>query len=143
MCAAVAGKSCLDSQTLCNSLPASRRRVYLSNHLNDYKRRGDGSARISALTWWNFQGPERDPAGRFLVSLQKQNSCFKKCFPSETHGTESESTELWPAVSHTHSHTHLHESCRLHYECFFIICYSGAFCSVNISHNLWHSRPRY
>lgn len=45
------------NQTLCNSLPLSGERMYLSNHLNYYNHCRDGNAWISALTLWNFQGP--------------------------------------------------------------------------------------
>ena len=76
LCASVPSKAVFtqpicESQTLCNSLPLSRERMYLSNHLNYYNHCWDGNAWISALTLWNFQGPESMPRW-VLVSLQNR-----------------------------------------------------------------------
>lgn len=43
--------------SFCNSLPLSRQRMYLSNHLNYYNHCWNGNARISSLTLRNFRGP--------------------------------------------------------------------------------------
>lgn len=68
---AVSTQPVCESQTLCNSLPLSGERMYLSNHLNYYNHCRDGNAWISALTLWNFQGPE-STLRWVLVSLQNR-----------------------------------------------------------------------
>lgn len=75
-CASVPGKAVptqpiCELQSLCNSLPLSGERMYLSNHLNYYNHFWDGNAWISALTLWNFQGPESMPRW-VLMSLQNR-----------------------------------------------------------------------
>lgn len=65
---AVGTQPICESETLCNSLPLSRLRMYLSNHLNYYNHCRNGNARISSLTLQNFWGAESTPRW-VLVSL--------------------------------------------------------------------------
>lgn len=81
-----------ESQTLCNSLPLSRQRMYLSNHLNYYNHCWDGNARISSLTLWNFQGPESTPRW-VLVSLQNRIMLCEMSLPKLTELNQNRHTE--------------------------------------------------
>lgn len=100
LCASVRGKAVstqpiCESQTLCNSLPLSRERMYLSNHLNYYNYCWDGSAWISALTLWNFHGPESMPRW-VLVSLQNRIMLWEMSLSKLMELNQNQQTEVGP-----------------------------------------------
>lgn len=68
--------------SFCNSLPLSRQRMYLSNHLNYYNHCWNGNARISSLTLRDFRGPES--THRWVsVSLQNRITLCEMSLPKK------------------------------------------------------------
>lgn len=109
LCASVPGKAVstqpiCESQTLCNSLPLSREKMYLSYHLNYYNHCWDGNAWISALTLWNFQASESTPRW-FLVSLQNRIMLCEMSPSKLMELDENQQTEMSLAAFHKHAQT--------------------------------------
>lgn len=113
LCASVPAEAVLtlpicESQTLCNSLPLSSERMYLSNHLNYYNHCWDGNAWISALTLWNFQGLWKHASLGFGV-FAKQKLCSVKCLcPNSWSWIKINKVNWNMAAFHKHSQTLVH-----------------------------------
>lgn len=98
---AVSTQPVCESQTLCNSLPLSGERMYLSNHLNYYNHCWDGNAWISALTLWNFQNPE-SMLRWVLVSLQNRIMLCEMSLSKLMELNQNRQTEVEPgSISQT------------------------------------------
>lgn len=149
LCASVPGKAVLtqpicESQTLCNSLPLSRERMYLSNHLNYYNHCWNGNAWISALTLWNFQGRWKYASLTFGVFAKQNYALWNVAV--QTHGIESKSTNwswAWLYFINTHrlyrTQIHMHKPalCSLHLKHRHTPVWSVHIQSINILDAAW------